>query len=122
MNAINEHHTAILVFALSSEEEQKRKKIRNGDRLFSALSEHSLNIVAKTGLPYFHYTEKEQVGDSFGERFTNAIQEVFNRGFKQIITIGNDSPQLKISHIQRAAVLLDHNKSVIGPSADGGFY
>lgn len=122
MKASNEHHTAILVFALSSEEEQKHKKIRNGDQLFSALSEHSLRIAAKTGLPFFHYTEKEQEGDSFGERFTNAIQAVFNRGFRQIITIGNDSPQLKTSHIQRAAMLLAQNKSVLGPSADGGFY
>lgn len=122
MNASNEHHTAILVFALSSDEEQKRKKIQNADQLFTALSEHSLKIVARTGLPYFHYSEKEQEGDSFGERFTNAIQAIFNRGFRQIITIGNDSPQLKTSHIQRAAMLLAQNKSVIGPSTDGGFY
>ena len=122
MNASNEHNTAILVFALSSDEEKKRKKIQNADQLFTALSEHSLKIVARTGLPYFHYTEKEQEGDSFGERFTNAIQAIFNRGFRQIITIGNDSPQLKTSHIQRAVMLLAQNKSVIGPSADGGFY
>lgn len=122
MNASNEQHTAILVFALSSEEEQKRKKIRNGDRLFNALSEHTLKLVAKTGLPHFLITEKDQEGDSFGERFTNAIQAVFNMGYRSIITIGNDSPQLKTSHIQRAAMLLTRNKSVIGPSADGGFY
>ena len=122
MQAINEHKTAILIFALSSQEEQRRKKIINGDNLFNALSEHSLKIASKTGLPYFHYTEKEQEGNTFGERFTNAIQSVFNRGFKQIITIGNDSPQLKASHINKAARLLANNTSVLGPSADGGFY
>ena len=122
MQTINEHKTAILIFALSSQEEQRRKKIMNGDNLFNALSEHSLKIVEKTGLPYFHYTEKEQEGDTFGERFTNAIQSVFNRGFKQIITIGNDSPQLKTSHINKATRLLALNTSVLGPSADGGFY
>ena len=122
MYASIEHHTAILVFALSSDEEQKRKKIRNGHELFNVLSEHTLKIVAKTGLPHFLITEKEQEGDSFGERFTNAIQAVFNKGYGSIITIGNDSPQLKTSHIQRAALLLTGNKSVIGPSADGGFY
>ncbi len=122
MQAINEHKTAILVFALSSKEEQKHKNINNGDNLFNALSEHSLKIVAKTGIPYFHYTEKEQEGDTFGERFTNAIQSVFNRGYKQIITIGNDSPQLKASHIKKAAMHLANDTSVLGPSADGGFY
>ena len=122
MNTSNKLNTAILIFALSSQEEQKRKKIENSDHLFHALSEHSLKIVSRTGLPYFHYTEKEQEGSSFGERFTNAIQAVFNKGYGQIITIGNDSPQIKTSHIQRAAMLLSNNKSVIGPSADGGFY
>lgn len=122
MQELNEHKTAILVFALSSQEEQKHKNINNGDHLFNALSEHTLKIVKKTGLPYFHYTEKEQEGDTFGERFTNAIQSVFNRGFKQIITIGNDTPQLKASHIRKTALLLSNDTSVLGPSADGGFY
>lgn len=122
MYTSNKLNTAILIFALSSQEEQKRKKIQNSDHLFHALSKHSLKIVSRTGLPYFHYTEKEQEGSSFGERFTNAIEAIFNKGYGQIITIGNDSPQIKTSHIQRAAMLLANNKSVIGPSADGGFY
>ncbi len=122
MQELNEHKTAILVFALSSQEERKHKNINNGDNLFNALSEHSLKIVAKTGLPYFHYTEKEQEGDTFGERFTNAIQSVFNKGYKQIITIGNDTPQLKASHIRKAAMYLANDTSVLGPSVDGGFY
>ena len=122
MQQLNVHKTAILVFALSSQEEQKHKNINNGDNLFNALSEHSLKIVKKTGLPYFHYTEKEQEGDTFGERFTNAIQFVFNRGYTQIITIGNDTPQLKASHIRKTAKLLSNDTSVLGPSADGGFY
>ncbi|MCP4974568.1 MAG: DUF2064 domain-containing protein [Maribacter sp.] len=122
MQGTNKHNLAILIFALTAQEELKRKKINSGGDLFNALSEHSLKIVAKSGLPYFHYTEKEQEGDTFGERFTNAIQSVFNRGYKQIITIGNDSPQLKASHIRKAAKLLANDKSVLGPSADGGFY
>ena len=122
MERTNEHNTAILIFALTSQEELKRKKINNGDGLFNALSEHSLKIAAKTGLPYFHFTEKEQEGDSFGERFMNAIQSVFNRGYKQIITIGNDSPQLKTYHLLKTARVLCKNKVVLGPSVDGGFY
>ncbi len=122
MQRINEHNTAILIFALTSQEELKRKKIINGGDLFNALSQHSLKIVEKTGLPYFHYTEKEQEGDSFGERFTNAIASVFHKGYKQIITIGNDSPQLKTHHLLKTARVLTKNKVVLGPSADGGFY
>ncbi len=121
MHTLDIHDTAILIFALSPKAECKRKKIMAG-ALFSVLSEHSLDMAAKTGLPYYHYTEKEQEGDTFGERFTNAIQDIFKKGFKHIITIGNDTPQLKTSHILGTARLLENNRLVLGSSADGGFY
>lgn len=116
------HSTAILVFARSSKEEQMQKNINNGIELFNVLTEHTLHTVGKTGIPYFHYTENEQNGDNFGERFTNAIQSVFDKGFDRIITIGNDSPQLKRGHIEDAFHQLDTKKVVLGPSIDGGFY
>lgn len=122
MHNKKENNTAILVFALSSQEEQKHKKIDKGSELFKALSEHTLKTVQKTGLPYFHLTENEQKGNSFGERFTNAIQTIYNKGFEQIITIGNDSPQLTSSHLLEACFHLENGKTVIGPSSDGGFY
>ncbi len=122
MHSTTEHKTAILVFSLSSKEELKRKKIKSGDKLFSALSKHTLETVRKTKLPFFHISGKEQVGNSFGKRFNNAIQSVFEKGFEQVITIGNDTPQLKPSHIQKTVKHLSKNKVVLGPSVDGGFY
>jgi len=122
MQAINEHKTAILIFALSSHEELKCKKIHGAKDLFEALSRHTQNTVKKTELPYFHFTEKEQQGSSFGERFTNAIKSVYDKGFEQVITIGNDSPHLKASQILETARTISKNKAVLGPSKDGGFY
>jgi len=122
MQAINEHKTAILIFALSSHEELKCKKIHGGKDLFEALSRHTQNTVKKTELSYFHFTEKNQKGSSFGERFTNAIQSVYDKGFEQIITIGNDSPHLQASQILETARTISKNKAVLGPSKDGGFY
>jgi len=122
MNRHSSHTTAVLVFALSSREELRRKKIVKGEKLFDALTQYTLQTVKKTGLPIFHITEDQQSGSSFGERFTNAIQDVFERGFENIITIGNDSPHLSKSHIATALSNLEDKKSVIGPSADGGFY
>ena len=122
MQAINEHKTAILIFALSSHEELKCKKIHGAKDLFEALSRHTQNTVKKTELPYFHFTEKEQQGSSFGERFTNAIQSVYDKGFEQVITIGNDSPHLQASQILETARTISKNKAVLGPSKDGGFY
>jgi len=114
--------TAILVFANSSKEELKHKAMGNGEILFDVLTKHTISIVSKTGLPYFHFTEKEQQGSNFGERFLNAITSVFDKGFERVITIGNDTPQLKTSDILDADRVLGLNKTVLGLSTDGGFY
>ncbi|SHI31140.1 hypothetical protein SAMN04487911_10168 [Arenibacter nanhaiticus] len=116
------HRTAILVFAHSSQEEMKHKPLRNGAVIFEALSQHTLKTVKKTNLPYFHFTEKEQQGACFGERFVHAIASVFNMGFTQLITIGNDAPLLRASDIVRAARQVEEGHFVLGPSKDGGFY
>lgn len=122
MNLCPSQTTAILLFALSSEEESRCKKIAKGKLLFDTLTAHTIQIAKKTGMPVFHITEDQQTGNSFGGRFTNAIQQVFNQGFEKIITVGNDSPHLNWEHFETALSHLKHNKSVIGPSADGGFY
>jgi len=122
MHSLSSHKTAVLVFARSSKEETVHKSILKGEQLFDALTKHVLKTVSKTRLPYFHFSEENQIGHSFGERFTNAIQQVFEKGYEQVITIGNDTPQLQVSHILSAAKELRSHKSVIGQSADGGFY
>lgn len=122
MGRVLSNTTAILVFAQSSAQDTRQKNITRGKELFDALTEHTLITARKTGLPIFHITEEQQLGDSFGQRFTNAIQDVFDQGFDNIITVGNDSPHLSKTHIKTALSNLENNKSVIGPSADGGFY
>ena len=114
--------TAILVFANSSQEELKHKAIPKGGVLFQGLTKRAVSTAKKTGLPYFLLTEKEQYGNSFGDRFVNAIKFIFNKGFDNVITIGNDTPQLKVSDILKAALYLSDQKFVLGPSKDGGFY
>ncbi|MFH6603044.1 DUF2064 domain-containing protein [Maribacter algicola] len=122
MEPKHEHTTAILVFANSSGEETKRKAIKCGNRLFDALTANTLKTVKMAGMPFFHLTETEQRGDSFGERFANAIQYVFDLGYENIITVGNDSPHLTKVHLKTALIALETKKAIIGPSADGGFY
>lgn len=117
-----QHTTAILVFANSASQEFEQKPFVKSAVVFEALNKETLNKVKKTNLPYFHFTEKEQFGNSFGERFVNAIQKVYEKGYKNIITIGNDSPQLKTSHLLEAYKQLQLGKTVLGPTFDGGFY
>ena len=73
-------------------------------------------------MPFFHYSENEQRGQGFGERFYNAISEVFQLGYDYIITLGNDTPGLTKEHLICAAHQLKNGKVVLGPSRDGGFY
>ncbi len=122
MNLISKNRTAILVFARTSQEEVKHKKISKGKSLFDALTKHTLKTVGETGFPFFHFTEKEQAGLSFGQRFSNAIQSVFDQGYEQIITVGNDSPHLTKTHIATAISAVDRGNLVLGPSSNDGFY
>lgn len=116
--------TAILIFANSAKAEGLNKPFKKSTVLFNALNSQIKNKVKQTNLPYFIITEKEQIGDTFGSRFTNAIQFVFNKGFDNIITVGNDTPHLQKKHILEANRKLksNNNSLVLGPSQDGGFY
>lgn len=118
---MKERKTAILIFANSAEKEIISKSFSSRS-LFETLNKHTLNIVKKTSLPYFLFSEKQQIGNSFGERFTNAIQSVYDLGFNRIITIGNDTPHLTSKHILKTVEKLERYSIVLGPSTDGGFY
>jgi len=117
-----EHQTAILLFANSSAEEIRNKPLLKSAGLFDELNRLTLSTVKKTGIPFYHYSEKEQQGAGFGERFTNAIAAVFELGYDQVIAIGNDSPQLTSITIEKAAEAISRDRFVMGPSLDGGFY
>jgi len=113
--------TAILIFANSAEKEIISKSFSDKS-LFETLNTQTLNIAKKTGLAYFLFSEKQQIGNSFGERFTNAIQSVYDKGFDTVITIGNDTPHLTSKHILKTVEKLKQHTVVLGPSTDGGFY
>lgn len=114
--------TAILIFAKSAEKEAVSKPFKFSKDVFKALNAKTLHIVKKTGLPYFVFSEKQQIGNTFGERFTNAIQAVYNKGFDSVISVGNDTPHLSLKHLKKTINNLQNHNIVLGPSKDGGFY
>ncbi|WP_303318225.1 DUF2064 domain-containing protein [Flavivirga abyssicola] len=114
--------TAILIFANSAKKEASLKPFLSSKDIFETLNAQTLRIVKKAGLPYFLYSEKQQTGQTFGERFTNAIQSVYDKGFDTVITIGNDTPHLTTNHILKTVEKLQKHDIVLGPSTDGGFY
>lgn len=108
--------TAILIFAQSAERESKLKLFLKSEVLFSELNKHTLSTVEKSGLPYFHFSEKEQNGPTFAERYVNAIQSVYDQGYDTVITIGNDTPQLTTKHLHHTVEKLQECPIVLGPT------
>lgn len=114
--------TAILIFAQSARAEASQKKLGKSVALFKELNRQVLATSRKTGLPYFLFSEKEQEGSNFGDRFANAIAAVYAKGYDNVISIGNDTPHLTVAHILSAQKELERSPLVLGPSTDGGFY
>lgn len=50
------------------------------------------------------------------------MQQVFQRGYEQLLVIGNDCPQLDELRLQQALSALRRGSSVLGPATDGGIY
>jgi rSAM/selenodomain-associated transferase 1 len=63
-----------------------------------------------------------QFGDDLGKRMMNAFQNGFNSGYKKIIAIGSDLPDLKVEIMSEGLKALDFNDTVFGPAEDGGYY
>lgn len=114
--------TAVIIFDCLQNDKGRGNSFLVPHTLYSTLTNGVTKKVQQTGLDYFHFTEQEQKGGSFGKRFCNAIADVYSKGYDAIIIVGNDIPNLKTHHILDAKKSLDNEKFVMGPSYDGGFY
>jgi len=66
---------------------------------------------------------RPQRGADLGARMKNAFADCFSKGFKSVVLIGSDFPDLPLKIIEDAFALLDSpSDTVIGPAADGGYY
>ncbi len=68
------------------------------------------------------FDKKLQQGDDLGERMSVAFRKGFETGYKNVVIIGSDCPDLTPQHIDKAFEELESNDAVIGPSKDGGYY
>jgi len=69
-----------------------------------------------------HYLYTPQNGENLGERMKNGFMEAFAIGFKRVVLIGSDIPDLSLEFIEEAFHSLQEKDAVIGPSLDGGYY
>ena len=63
-----------------------------------------------------------QNGLSFGERLEQAIYETYKSNPSHILVIGSDCPLLSEREMNSALELVKDNKSVLGPTPNGGLY
>ncbi len=63
-----------------------------------------------------------QVKNNLGRRMDEAIFQAFLRGYKRIVLIGTDIPELKTDHLKEAFHALNTHDVVLGPSTDGGYW
>ena len=68
------------------------------------------------------YQYLPQRGDDLGQRMEHCFRNAFSRGFRRVIVIGSDVPDLPEEIIGDAFRFLDTLDCVIGPSLDGGYY
>ncbi|NOS36171.1 MAG: DUF2064 domain-containing protein [Deltaproteobacteria bacterium] len=65
-----------------------------------------------------------QRGRGLGERLDNIFSELIASGYKRVVVIGSDSPDIPLEYIGEAFRLLREKpeRVVLGPSEDGGYY
>ncbi|WP_111682231.1 TIGR04282 family arsenosugar biosynthesis glycosyltransferase [Winogradskyella tangerina] len=68
-----------------------------------------------------HY-KAVQDGEDLGERMLNAFKDGFEAGYKKIVLIGSDLPDINEDHIKKGIEALAQSEVVFGPAEDGGYY
>jgi len=68
------------------------------------------------------FMKEIQKGADLGERMTDAFDRMFHDGYRNILIIGTDCPEITSELIESAFENLGNHDVVIGPAVDGGYY
>lgn len=122
----NKQNIALIFFSRTSVFEARNQSwfaeaSKNND-VASLLIEKAKTTIEQAGIPVYHFHENNQKGSSFGARIANAYQEVFDLGYEQVISVGNDCPDLKNINWHDISTDLANGKCVLGPDKRGGAY
>jgi rSAM/selenodomain-associated transferase 1 len=96
------------------------KEISNVD-CYIAYTPRSSEDIFKELAP-FDFNLISQVGKDLGERLSNISYELFKKGYKKIVIMDSDSPNLPSEFITSALSHLGEYDIVLGPCEDGGYY
>ena len=101
---------------------EELKSFRSGD-LFIAFTpvEHAAFF---SGIADGRFVCIPQRGHDLGERMKHIFEDLFSKGYKNIVVIGSDLPVFPSRFLQDAFMALDGSgySVTFGPSRDGGYY
>lgn len=63
-----------------------------------------------------------QEGSNLGERMKHGFLRAFSMKFENAVLIGSDIPDLPLSLLKQAFLMLKNHDAVVGPAHDGGYY
>lgn len=93
------------------------ESLRGIDTFISYTPASSLHFFSKFGLRAFPQAE----GD-LGQRMFEAMNTCFQKGYRYVVLIGVDIPDITDSTVMKAFEYLRDSDIVFGPAADGGYY
>lgn len=127
MSAIFEP-TAILIFSRTATYEAMVKTFdpasgqRGNQAIAQRLIRQTVATARRTRLPVFLHSTPVQATGTFGENLADALESVFDKGYANVIAIGNDCPDISVALLLDASRRLTEKKLVLGPATDGGVY
>jgi rSAM/selenodomain-associated transferase 1 len=107
---------------------------RRAAELYRALLDHTVAVVAASGLqfrlslaaapvePPDGLRWEVQPPGGMGDRLAAAFERAFGRGESRVLVVGSDCPELEPEHLRRAAAALERAALVLGPATDGGYW
>lgn len=117
--------TCILYFTRSASEELKFKRLHRKRQLslraIESMQGHTQKIIQKSGIPFIVCSEDQQVGHTFGEKISSAIQDCFVQ-YEHVIVVGYDCPQLAARDLLDAHDSLVKGNNILGVDSHGGAY
>lgn len=118
--------TAILIFVRSVKEEIQAKKfystVSKNISFTNSLNQRIVSRIKSSGVAYYVINSEKQRGEDFSERFQNAFQDIFNLGYTNVISVGNDSPFYSKNILKESIEAIQKRGVVYGKTNKGGIY
>ena len=113
----------VLLFAREPRAEAAVKGLRRSEAFFDLARNRVVRAAA--ALPDVDLVcvpPTAQTGGSFGERLAFAFRDASRRGYREIVVVPGDVPELTAEDLAEAFRALSRSSTVLGPSPDGGVW